>query len=138
MSTVMETRRLSLGAVQENSVNTTAQVLRILLFSVHVSNYQLYIRRASAKHCFALCMYTPSLVSLALYHIRLLDPPDEGSPCVSGEARLISNGTVNNISGIVEVCVGGRWSTVCSGFSGFNDAAAQVICRQLGHPNPES
>ena len=62
---------------------------------------------------------------------------DEGAPCVSGETRLVNNGTINNDSGIVEICAGGRWSTVCAGTT-FGNSEARVICRQLGHTNPES
>ena len=56
---------------------------------------------------------------------------------MSGQTRLNNNGTINNVSGTVEVCVGGRWSTVCVG-NAFDDIEAEVLCRQLGYTNPTS
>ena len=56
---------------------------------------------------------------------------------MSGEIRLINNGTINRESGLVEVCAGGRWTNICAGIS-FSNTEARVICRQLGHANPES
>ena len=35
--------------------------------------------------------------------------------------------------GLVEVCIGQRWSLVCS--DGWSVADANVTCRQLGHPS---
>lgn len=51
--------------------------------------------------------------------------------CTEGSIRL-SNGA-NNLQGRVEVCVGNKWGTVCHNY--WNNVDAQVVCKQLGHPN---
>ena len=55
--------------------------------------------------------------------------------CSNGEIRLV-NGDMDNtgrmISGRVEVCVGGTWSTVCADFN-WDDREARTVCRQLGY-----
>ena len=44
--------------------------------------------------------------------------------------RLV-NGTGEN-DGTVEFCLFGQWETICD--NGWTDAAATVVCRQLGRP----
>eukprot|EP00731_Ephydatia_muelleri_P030938 Em0022g452a len=56
-----------------------------------------------------------------------IEPP----PCVNGSVRLQGGREQNE--GRVELCIGGEWGTVCD--QGWNSTAAQVVCRQLGHPN---
>ena len=46
--------------------------------------------------------------------------------CINGEIRL-SNGT--ELSGRVEVCLGGLWGTVCD--HGWTTNDAKTVCRQL-------
>ncbi len=55
-------------------------------------------------------------------------------PCTNGELRLADGERAG--LGRVEVCLGGVWSTVC-GLADWDDLDAQVVCRQLGFPNPE-
>lgn len=55
--------------------------------------------------------------------------------CSNGDVRLMDGNRVG--VGRVEMCLGGIWSAHC-GFRGWNNADAQVICRQLGFNNPES
>ena len=49
--------------------------------------------------------------------------------CTTGVVRL-AGGTYTNL-GIIEICVNNTWGTVCD--NGFDNNAARVACRQLGH-----
>ena len=48
--------------------------------------------------------------------------------CTHGEIRLVSSSSARE--GRVEVCVSGRWGTVCDDHWSSTDS--QVVCRQLG------
>ena len=52
-----------------------------------------------------------------------------GGVCSEGAVR-ISNGRSQN-EGRVEVCLSGRWGTVCD--DGWSSNDARVVCRQLGY-----
>ena len=47
--------------------------------------------------------------------------------CVSGSMRLTSGS--GNMTGRVELCLEGKWGTVCN--DTFNANAARVVCKQL-------
>ena len=68
--------------------------------------------------------------SLALVVITAEDDeiPDE---CQTGQLRFGDNAT--GLAGRVEVCVDGRWSTVCDNGWDYRDAV--VVCTQLGLPS---
>ena len=67
--------------------------------------------------------------SLALIVITEDDEiPDE---CQTGQLRLGDNAT--GLAGRVEVCVDGRWTTVCDNGWDYRDAV--VVCTQLGLPS---
>ncbi len=51
--------------------------------------------------------------------------------CVDGEMEIVSSSTRNKLSGRVELCVNGKWGTICS--SGVGDKEARVICQQMGY-----
>lgn len=62
---------------------------------------------------------------------------DTGSDsCPEGEVRLRLGPTV--YSGLLEVCHGGHWGTVCGGSNSFNDKAASVTCKQLGYSEADA
>ena len=43
------------------------------------------------------------------------------------------SGGSNQLEGRVEVCMDGKWGTVCH--QNWNNDDARVVCRQLNHPN---
>ena len=49
--------------------------------------------------------------------------------CIHGSIRLV--GGNSSYEGRVEVCVSGKWGTVCN--RGWRDNDARVACRQLGY-----
>ena len=51
-----------------------------------------------------------------------------GCPCRYGDVRLQNGSTASE--GRVEVCIDCEWGTVCDNW--WNDAAATVVCNQLG------
>ncbi len=59
--------------------------------------------------------------------VYLLDPAD----CDNGEVRLVGGDMCNE--GRVEVCMNGRWGTVCNN----TPELAGAVCSQLGF-SPES
>ena len=47
-----------------------------------------------------------------------------------GEVRLVQGQRINGQEGMVEICIAGEWTRVCSSSWDYRDA--QVVCRQLG------
>ena len=51
-----------------------------------------------------------------------------GAGCEEGAIRLLE--VQNKFKGLVEVCQGGKWKTVCN--RRWDNKEARVVCRQLG------
>ena len=61
------------------------------------------------------------------------DELDHNCPCgPEGAVRLVDG--IVPYRGRVEICINGKWSTICSRYRWDNSDAA-VVCRQLGYPN---
>ena len=71
-------------------------------------------------------MYTHTRTCSAMYMLVLCT----GGQCTEGSVRLVDGMT--EYEGRVEICLSGRWGTVCD--RGWNDRDAIVVCRQLEHP----
>lgn len=63
--------------------------------------------------------------------IHSTDPALLSSDPYEGQLRLV-DGNVQS-TGLLEIYLHNQWGTVCS--QGFNDAAANSVCRQLGYTN---
>ena len=55
-----------------------------------------------------------------------------GNECRDGSIRLIGS-SFSAREGRVEICVEGRWGTICD--SSWDSRDAAVVCRQLGYPS---
>ena len=50
--------------------------------------------------------------------------------CTDNQIRIVDSMGINATEGLVEVCTGGGWGTVC--VTSFGSSDAQVVCRELG------
>ena len=51
--------------------------------------------------------------------------------CGNGDVvRILDASGMNSTEGRVELCVGGRWGSICE--TEWDDDNAKVVCRQLG------
>lgn len=63
-----------------------------------------------------------------MWYMKCLIDPFSIAHCVNGTVRLRGG---SSTYGRVEVCVNESWSTICSDYWVYEDAA--VICNQLGY-----
>ena len=54
--------------------------------------------------------------------------------CTPGKVRLVGEDT-NSSSGLLEVCINGRWGRVCDYRMEWNHKNTEVVCRQLNLPS---
>ena len=54
----------------------------------------------------------------------------ENPNCETGDLRLVGVG-LSEYEGRVEICLGGRYGTICD--DGWDERDARVVCRQLGY-----
>jgi len=52
-------------------------------------------------------------------------------PCLHGSVRVIDRYGSTSRQGNVELCVDGRWRTLCA--NSWDNKDASVICRQIGY-----
>ena len=65
------------------------------------------------------------------YSVLLLLTLALGNECTDGSIRLRGGTTVRE--GRVEICIEGRWGTICD--NSWDSRDASVVCRQLGYPS---
>ena len=66
-------------------------------------------------------------VDIAHYYFFFLFSLANNAVCEHGEVRLVGG---NSSRGRVEICIGGRWGTICN--DQWDEDDATVVCTQLG------
>ena len=75
------------------------------------------------------CPYSRSFFCSHFEDAGVICPPNEPGNCTNGDIRLVDGQT--QYEGRVEVCLHGRWGTVCD--NEWGGADTRVVCRQLNY-----
>ena len=102
-------------------------LLELLILAATISELGMFVFSKTAKYCtrdIAMHLYTCYSVFTDPTHPLAV----AFTGCYQGSVQLIGG---SSYYGIVRVCIGGEWGTVCN--SGWDNNDAAVVCRQLGY-----
>ena len=89
----------------------------------------------STVHCYSKmldwCYILITSISIIAFKVYISLKLARGNECSDDSLRLRGSSVARQ--GRVEICVEGRWGTVCD--TGWDSRDAGVVCRQLGYPS---
>ena len=110
-------------------------VLLMQIFHYTISSFNLPHVQLINRGTNSYLLHTKTYWDQLFMYRHVLSSTVVGSACVSGDVRLVNG--MNEYEGRPEVCIGGKWGTICADFR-WDDKDAQAICRQIGYSNPSS
>ncbi len=93
----------------------------IHILSIHCNGSEELLSSCPVANIFLFCVHSEDA--------GVICAPDQPGNCTTGAIRL-EDGS-NEYEGRVEVCLHGRWGTVCD--DSWDSREAQVVCRELGY-----